>query len=450
MAITLKTRTKSVVGLDIQANTIAAAETSPGQTDISRAAISSLPTGLVREGEILDQDGLSDALKSFFREYGFNRRVRLGVANHRVVVRALEVPALDDREELDAAVRFKAGDQLPMPLEEAVIDYQVTERVNGGSGGSSDRVILVAAPREMIERIVSVARKAGLKLEGIDLAAFALIRALHGTNGNGALAGKSSTPDADTATVDEPGSTDEAAEDGSEEAEEGSEEVEASPVEAEADLDEDKPGSGEAEEGSDEADVSPDETEGDPDKAESSPDEAKAPPEEVEAGPEAVGYCHLGAVTSLAVAHGATCAFARAMSYSTDSMAEELADRRDISVSDARKWLSYVGLNRSIEDLEGNPDVVRETREVLELGASKLADELQASLDYYSSQPESRRVARTLVTGPGSEIDGLVDAVGEHIPGSVEVSAPRIGQEIAVPPALIALAYGLALDEVIA
>ena len=45
--------------------------------------------------------------------------------------------------------------------------------------GPRQRVLLVAARRDMVDRVVAAVRAAGLRLEGIDLAAFAMIRALH-------------------------------------------------------------------------------------------------------------------------------------------------------------------------------------------------------------------------------------------------------------------------------
>ena len=38
------------------------------------------------------------------------------LANQRTVLRMLELPPVTDRKELDAAVRFQAEDQVPMPL----------------------------------------------------------------------------------------------------------------------------------------------------------------------------------------------------------------------------------------------------------------------------------------------------------------------------------------------
>ena len=136
-----------------------------------------LAPGVVRDGEVTDVDALAATLKSFFAEHKFGKRVRLGVANQRIVVRTIELPPLQPGPELDAAVRFQAQENIPMPLDQAVLDYQSLGLVEG-EDGQRLRVVLVAARRDMIERMIAAARGAGLRPEGIDLSAFAMIRAL--------------------------------------------------------------------------------------------------------------------------------------------------------------------------------------------------------------------------------------------------------------------------------
>ncbi len=104
--------------------------------------------------------------------------MRLGVANQRTVLRTLELPPVSDRKELEAAVRFLAEDQVPMPLSNAVLDFH-SLGVHDTHEGPRQQVVLVAAQRDMIQRLLSAARDAGLRPEGIDLSAFALIRSLY-------------------------------------------------------------------------------------------------------------------------------------------------------------------------------------------------------------------------------------------------------------------------------
>lgn len=173
-------RTKTLVGLDIDATGIAAASVAVnGRVRIEQAAITPLAPGIIRDGEVTDVEGLADALRALYRaNKGLDKHVRVGLANQKIVVRVIDLPYLEDAKEIDAAVRFHAQDQLPMPLEHAVIDYQQLGIIND-EGGRRLRVLLVAARREMVERVLLALRSAGLKPEGVDLSAFAMVRALH-------------------------------------------------------------------------------------------------------------------------------------------------------------------------------------------------------------------------------------------------------------------------------
>ncbi len=80
--------------------------------------------------------------------------------------------------QLDTAIRFQAQDELPMPLEEAVLDYQVVAKHQDDDGERTMDVIAVAARRDMVDSLAEALRGAGLTAVGIDLSAFAMIRAL--------------------------------------------------------------------------------------------------------------------------------------------------------------------------------------------------------------------------------------------------------------------------------
>ena len=180
---------RSTIGLDIEPGYLAAAQVSVnGAVTVERAATASLEPGIMRDGEVADVEALGDALKQFFHEHKLPRRVRLGVANQRIVVRNLELPNLSNAKELDAAVRFQAQEHLPMQLDLAVLDYQSLGVVETAEG-ERRRVVLVAARRDMIDRLLEATRRAGLRPEGIDLSAFAMVRALArpSAEGEGAL-----------------------------------------------------------------------------------------------------------------------------------------------------------------------------------------------------------------------------------------------------------------------
>jgi type IV pilus assembly protein PilM len=172
-------RGATLVGLDIQPGYVSAVQARVnGSILVQRAAGMPLPPDTMREGEVLDGGALAGTLRELFAESRLDKRVRVGVANQRTVLRVLELPPLTDRKELETAVRFQAEDQVPMPLDNAVLDFHPLGVVDT-PGGPRQRVIVVAAQRDMVERLLSAVRAAGLRPEGIDLSAFALIRSLH-------------------------------------------------------------------------------------------------------------------------------------------------------------------------------------------------------------------------------------------------------------------------------
>jgi type IV pilus assembly protein PilM len=173
-------RAKALVGLDVGAAGIAAAHVVNGGTPrVLQVAHEPLPAGIVVGGEARRPDELAAALKEFFRTHKLPRGpVRLGVANNRIGIRVVELSGIEDRKQLGNAVRFRAQEVLPIPLEEAVLDYRVLDEETGPDGKRRHRVLLVVAHRQLVEGFASACRAAGLKLAGIDLEAFGLLRAL--------------------------------------------------------------------------------------------------------------------------------------------------------------------------------------------------------------------------------------------------------------------------------
>lgn len=180
-----KQKIGSVVGLDIEAGSIAATEVRlNGSAELAGTAIRPLDPGTFHEGEVLDPDRLAAALKELFAEHKLGKHVRLGVGNQRVVVRVVRLPAIEDPKEMEAAIRFQAQEQVPMPLDQAVLEYQVVGGAPAEEGQTPQvDAIVVAARRDMVSSFVEPIRRAGLEPLGVDLSAFGMIRALAGENG---------------------------------------------------------------------------------------------------------------------------------------------------------------------------------------------------------------------------------------------------------------------------
>lgn len=183
LSLTRQKKTDGIVGLDIEAGSVAATEVAVnGTAQVTASAIGPLEPGTFHEGEVLDPDRLAVTLKSLFAEHKLGKRVRLGIGNQRVVVRTVRLPAIEDPKEMAAAVHFRAQEQVPMPLDQAVLEHQVVGGVAAEEGGTAQvDVIVVAARRDMVASFVEPIRRAGLEPVGVDLSAFGMIRALGGT-----------------------------------------------------------------------------------------------------------------------------------------------------------------------------------------------------------------------------------------------------------------------------
>ncbi|MFL5834253.1 MAG: type IV pilus assembly protein PilM [Solirubrobacterales bacterium] len=173
-----------MVGLEIEAAGIAAAEV-VGANRVN-GALHPLPPDAFQEGEIADPDAIVASLKELWTQHKLSKRVRVGIGNQRVVVRTLRLPAIEDPGEMEAAVRFQAQEQMPMPLDQAILEHQVVGGVPGEDGASPQvDVVVVAARRDMVQSFVEPLRRAGLEPVGIDLSAFGMIRALAGVDEGG-------------------------------------------------------------------------------------------------------------------------------------------------------------------------------------------------------------------------------------------------------------------------
>ncbi len=174
---------RELVGLKVGASQLAAARVmNNGSANLLQLARGPLESGIVVGGEVRDVPALARALDSFFEEHQLPRRgVRLGLATNRIGVRAFDVDGIADEKQLANAIRFRAHEAISIPIDEAVLDYHVVNETLDDSGAISTRILLAAAYRESIDRYIEACRAANIELYGIDLEAFALLRAVDAT-----------------------------------------------------------------------------------------------------------------------------------------------------------------------------------------------------------------------------------------------------------------------------
>src|ERR671922_51297 len=166
------------IGLDIGSTAVRAAELTEGTPPaVIRAAQVPLQPGAVENGEVREADAVAEGLRELWARGGFkSRRVYMGVGNQRVVVREVALPSMPEKE-LRQSLGFQVQEFIPMPVDEAVLDFHVIEETEI-EGRQMVRLLLVAAQKAMVDTLVAAATSAKLEPLGLDLVPFALVRSV--------------------------------------------------------------------------------------------------------------------------------------------------------------------------------------------------------------------------------------------------------------------------------
>ena len=120
-----------------------------------------------------DVNTFSEILKALVQEVGLTtKKVNLTVSGPGVQMKRISVPSLP-KAELKEAVRWEMKDHLPFPVETAEIDFHILNEYVEDNVKKLD-LMVVACPKHLIDRTLSIAEKAGLQPIHLDVAAFAL------------------------------------------------------------------------------------------------------------------------------------------------------------------------------------------------------------------------------------------------------------------------------------
>jgi type IV pilus assembly protein PilM len=361
------------IGLDIDRGALKAVQVSKsaGNYILRHVGYHRLPPGVISEGEVSDSDLLAAEIKGFWSSHSFKgRSVVLGVASQRVVVRLLDFPHMEE-EDLKSAIPFEAHDHIPMSLDEAVVDYVVLGPQSEGS--DLDRILIVAAHRDMIGSYISAIRAGGLRPVGIDVKALSLTR--------------STLPD----TFFDEG----------------------------ANL-------------------------------------------LLDIGTE---------LTNLVITQGDNPTLTRFISLGMNRFVEAVSGVADLPEEEAEKQvlnprvrLGYdlenaaeEGGNESQEEEDFDPALVYDVRRGLEEAVQTLAEDVQRSIEYHHSQPESREVSEVFVSGEGALVSGLDGYLGELLGvsthrgnpvGKLAANRSNISDEqLGAMEPVLAVALGLAMED---
>ena len=170
------------IGLDIGTDHVRATQLKPSGAGLLVTAYGAVnvPMGSVVEGEIVDVEAVSSSIRELWRRSNVRGKdVTVGVSNQKVVVRLIDLPFME-RDELEGAIQYQAQDYIPIPVEDAILDFHIIGDYMTPADEHMMEVLLVAAQRDMVANTVAAVEGAGLKLVQIDLTSFAIVRSVLG------------------------------------------------------------------------------------------------------------------------------------------------------------------------------------------------------------------------------------------------------------------------------
>lgn len=135
-----------------------------------------MPAGVIRDGRVEEPSTFRLVLKEALSKAKVSaKKAVVSVGHPSVMVREIDVPS-QSLDKVRDSLAFHVQDDLPMAMDEAILDFYPTQEAQSASGPVL-RGLLVAAPRELVRDLVTAFEGSGVSLVGVDHTAFALWRA---------------------------------------------------------------------------------------------------------------------------------------------------------------------------------------------------------------------------------------------------------------------------------
>ena len=98
----------------------------------------------------------------------------VGIPSASSFVTTLAMPRMP-KSELEQAIPFEARKYIPVPVKDVLLDWQILE---GTGAGEEIEILLVAVPKDILERITKIVERSGLRLRGMEIESFSIMRSV--------------------------------------------------------------------------------------------------------------------------------------------------------------------------------------------------------------------------------------------------------------------------------
>ncbi len=167
---------KSVVGVDLGHSTIRIVEIERSSTGwvLGKAVEAPMPEDSVRDGVIIDPEAVGDVIRAAMSKAHMGASsAHIAVAGASVIVRTVRIPQMSETS-LRKSIKIEAGRYVPSSVDDSYIEFEII----GKADDKQMDVLIVAAPKEVVESRMAAVTHAGLTAESVDVEVFASYRSL--------------------------------------------------------------------------------------------------------------------------------------------------------------------------------------------------------------------------------------------------------------------------------
>lgn len=179
---------KKILSIEIGLHTTKVCELEAGKKNphVTNCITFDTPENIVEDGFILDKDLMAQTLRTHLNEAKMTvKDVNITIASTKIANREVVIPLVADNK-IQAIIDASASEYFPLDVSEYTISYSVLDKINTKEEKKL-KLLLLAAPNNLIKNIYGFAETAGLRINAIDYignSAYQLLKKQVGTGVN--------------------------------------------------------------------------------------------------------------------------------------------------------------------------------------------------------------------------------------------------------------------------
>jgi type IV pilus assembly protein PilM len=155
-----------ILGLDIGSDSIKLVKVDLGwgQIMLENMAVIETPQDALEDGELVDVEEISGEIDRALARNDFEvDHLVTAISGEQVISRIIEVPNMP-KDELKEAVKWEAKEQIPISIEEGILDFEILSHKPDGNY----QLLVIVVKEELVNKYIELADKLGLGIIAIE------------------------------------------------------------------------------------------------------------------------------------------------------------------------------------------------------------------------------------------------------------------------------------------